>query len=71
MTRKLVYVMSALLLSAGMLLADQPNRGCATRQLDETEAVAIEKQMKKGGGKASVTVPVWVHVLTDGTYGNV
>ena len=72
MARKLAYVLCAVVLSTGTLFANPPDRACATRQLDESVATALEKQIRKNSGrKASVTIPVWVHVLTDGSYGNV
>jgi len=72
MTRKLVYVLCVLMLSTGVLFADQPDRGCATKQIDETTAATIEKVMAKNAGRGKTAkIPVWVHVLTDGSYGYV
>jgi len=58
------------LLVATPLFAERDR--CATRQIDEEEAVAIDKQMAKNSARGRAeTIPVWVHVLTAGAEGHV
>src|SRR5262245_62705632 len=61
------------LLCATALFADNPhNRSCATRQIDETTATTLENQIKQNAGRGQAsTIPVWVHVITNGADGQV
>jgi hypothetical protein len=66
MSRKSVFAAIALLLASTSMYAGN-DRGCATRQIDESTAQQIEKLMKQNGGRGrSATIPVWVHVISAG-----
>ncbi len=71
MKRALVWAVT--LLCATALFADNPhNRTCATRQIDETTAVALENQMKQNANRGHAsTISVWFHIITDGANGQV
>ncbi|HET7433637.1 MAG TPA: zinc metalloprotease [Thermoanaerobaculia bacterium] len=65
---RLRFLWVAVLLIALPLYADKPDRACATRQIDETTAQALEKQMSKNAARGHADViPVWVHVITAGS----
>ena len=70
---KRLLVCAVILLSTTALFADNPhNRSCATRQIDETTATALEQQMGQNAGRGHAsTVPVWFHIITDGASGQV
>jgi hypothetical protein len=67
MTRRLSIFITALVLAAALpVYAGQPER-CGTKQPGEEEIAAIERVVSKGHkGKTSVTIPVWVHVISKG-----
>src|SRR5262249_39707989 len=72
-TMKRIFVCAAIFLCTAAVYADNPhNRACATRQIDETTATALDNQMKQNAahGHAS-TIPVWFHVITSGASGQV
>lgn len=66
MKAKFAFCLCLLVLAAAAAYAEPPIR-CATRQLDEVEAQAVEQQMAKNEGRGrSAKIPVWVHVITAG-----
>lgn len=72
MKRAFVLSLCAAFVAVTPLLAQGRDRGCGTRQLTETEATVIEKQMNRSSGRgSSAAVPVWVHVVTAGAIGAV
>jgi hypothetical protein len=58
----------AVLFSANVALAGNPHdRSCATRQIDETQAQAIDQQMQSNSGRGqSAKISVWIHVISAG-----
>jgi len=70
---KRTLVCAVMLFMTTALFADNPhNRSCATRQMDETTATALEKVMAQNAGRGHAsTIPVWFHVITSGTNGQV
>lgn len=70
---KRTLVCAVMLFTTTALFADNPhNRSCATRQMDETTATALEKVMAQNAGRGHAsTIPVWFHVITSGASGQV
>jgi hypothetical protein len=69
MKSRLLQLLSVVLLAAFPLLAATPDKDrCGTRQPSDEEITEIEAAIKgaKGHGKASVIIPVWVHVINQG-----
>ena len=65
-----VSLMCLLVVASPLLAA--PDRGCATRQMDETEATAVQKVLDANSGRGRASkVPVWIHVITAGSQGYV
>ena len=68
MRSRLSLLLSALLVVvlATPLFAGQPAR-CATRQIDDSEASAVQKQLDRNSGRGrSSKIAVWVHVIRAG-----
>lgn len=64
--RLLVFAVLSLFLTA-TATAGPPSR-CGTRLVSEEEAATIESELSRGNsGRASVSVPVWVHVISKGS----
>ena len=62
-----VYSLALLLVASLPLFAGQPER-CGTRQPGDEEVAAIERAVAKGQkGKTSAVIPVWVHVINQGS----
>lgn len=65
MKSRLAIALSVSLI-AGTAFAQQPGR-CGTRQLSDSEIVALEKSVNRGKkGKTTDVIPVWVHVINRG-----
>jgi hypothetical protein len=70
--KKPLVLFCALLLSSVSLLAASDKQRCATRQMDEEEAVAVQKVMDQHAGRGRTSkIPVWFHVITAGAEGHV
>ena len=68
MKRNLVFAVCASMLLASSAFAANNDRACATKQLSETEAQAIEKVMNKNSARGrSDRIDVWFHVITAGS----
>lgn len=65
--KKVLVSVIAFLMIASSLLAQKDSRACATRQMDETTAQALDKSMSRNAvrGRAAA-VPVWIHVISAG-----
>lgn len=70
MRTRLSLVLSVLVLfslSLPLFAAAQPDR-CGTRKPGDEEIAAIEQAIAKGRkGKTSAVIPVWIHVITQGS----
>lgn len=64
-----VLCFSVLLAALAVPAAAQPPARCGTRQPTLSEIQQIEQRLSTGGrkAKASITVPVWVHVINKGS----
>ena len=61
-----LLAMAVVVAGALPLYAGQPER-CGTKQPGDEEVATIERMVAKGQkGRASATIPVWVHVITKG-----
>ena len=67
MRSRFLMCVAALVVAAPLFGAGNKDR-CGTRQPSDEEIASIEKAVSQGGRrvKASVTIPVWFHVITRG-----
>ena len=67
MRTRFLALLCTLFICAPLFAANGKDR-CGTRQPSDEEIAGIELALKKAGGrgKISVSVPVWIHVITQG-----
>ena len=68
MKKRLLLLFVCMALAAAPLFGANTKDRCGTRQPSDDEIAAIEKAVARGAKrtKASVTIPVWFHVITRG-----
>ena len=67
MKRGALFLSLCTLVLSVAVQAQQPGR-CGTKQLSDSEVTALEKSVARGQkGKTSAVIPVWVHVISQGS----
>lgn len=67
MSARIVSIACVIVIAAASAVAQENPRSCATRQVSDTEAKAVQRELDRQEGRGQADrIPVWVHVITAG-----